>query len=102
MSTPAATTPAAPLTAQVMRRLAFVQMFFHQSVDQTRQPEPLGVTGLPGLHDAAELFLQVASEQLSVALPPFVPFLDYFKLVRNGAGIPEHCQTMEHFPASGS
>jgi len=70
-----------------MRRLAFVQMFFHQSVDQTRRPEPLGVTGILGLHDSAESFLQVAAEQLGVALPPFVPFLDYFKLIRNGAGV---------------
>jgi hypothetical protein len=83
MSTPVAI----PLTAQVMRRLAFVQMYFRQSVDQTRQPEPLGVTGLLGLHDAAELFLQVAAEQLNVALPPFVPFLDYFKLIRGSAGV---------------
>jgi hypothetical protein len=85
MTSPAA--PAAPLTAQVMRRLAFVQMFFHQSVDQTRQPEPLGVTGVLGLHDAAELFLQVAAERLNVTLPPFVPFLEYFRLIRNGASM---------------
>jgi hypothetical protein len=83
MSTPSP----APLTAQVMRRLAFVQMYFHQSVDQTRRPEPLGVTGLLGLHDAAELFLQVAADQLGVALPPFVPFLEYFKLIKNGAAV---------------
>lgn len=80
------TTPA-PVTAQTMRRLAFVQMFFHQCVDQTRQPGPLSVTGVLGLHDAVELFLQVAAEQLGVALPPFVPFLEYFKLIKNAAGV---------------
>lgn len=87
MSAPAAAAQAGPLTAQAMRRLAFVQMFFQQSIDQTRQPEPLGVTGLLGLHDAVELFLQVAAERLNVALPPFVSFLDYFKLIKNGAGV---------------
>lgn len=81
MTTPAAAVPAAPLTAPTMRRLAFVQMFFHQSIDQTRQPEPLSVTGLLALHDAVELFLQDAADHLGVALPPFVPFMEYFKLI---------------------
>jgi hypothetical protein len=43
-----------------MRRLSLMQMFFRPSVDQTRQPELLSVTGLRGLHDAAQLVLQVA------------------------------------------
>src|ERR1700728_582804 len=81
MTSPAAAAPGAPLTAPIMRRLAFAQMFFQQSVDKTRQPEPLNVTGVLGLHDAVELYLQVAADHLGIALPPFVPFLDYFKLL---------------------
>ena len=88
MTTP---TPAASLTPQIMRRLAFIQMFLEQSVDQTRKPEPLSVTGLLGLHDTAELFLQVAADQLGVALPPFVPFMEYFKHIgKDPAGVKLH------------
>jgi hypothetical protein len=87
VTTPAAPSPTAPLTPQIMRRLAFIQMFFNQSAEQARQPEPLSVTAVLGLHDLTELFFQLASDHLSVALPPFVPYLDYFKLIKNGAGV---------------
>jgi hypothetical protein len=76
MTTPQS--PAAP-SAQTMRRLAFVRMFFQHGVDQARQPEPLNVTALLNMHDTAELFMQVAADHLGAVLGPVVYFMDYFK-----------------------
>jgi len=62
-----------------MSRLAFVRLFFQQGIDQSRQPEPLNVTSVLSLHDSAELFLQLTTDNCGISLPRFVHFMDYWK-----------------------
>jgi hypothetical protein len=80
MTTPASGPPPQP-TAATMRRLAFIQMFFRQGMDQSRQAEPLNVASVLTLHDTAELFLQLVGEHRGVNLPRFVHFHEYWKLL---------------------
>lgn len=64
-----------------MGRLAFVRLFFQQGIAQSRQPEPLNVSSVLTLHDAAELFLQVVADHRGVSLPIIVHFPEYWKLL---------------------
>lgn len=48
------------------RRLAFVKYLYSVGITQCRAPEPLASAGLLALHDAVELFLQLAVEHLNV------------------------------------
>lgn len=48
------------------RRLAFIRYLYDEAVRQSKQPEPMCVTAVLAFHDAAELFLVLACEQLDV------------------------------------
>jgi hypothetical protein len=66
----------------MMKRLAFIQMLFHQGIEQSRLPEPLNVTSVLSLHDASELFLVLAVEKLGAPLRHGqLPFMEYWALL---------------------
>src|SRR5579859_4004259 len=47
-----------------MHRLAMIQYTYLMAVDQSHKPEPLNMVSILLFHDAAELFLALASEHL--------------------------------------
>ena len=51
-----------PLSTPTMRRLAIVRYLYTQGLEQERKGGPLAGLALLPLHDAVELFLQVAAE----------------------------------------
>lgn len=63
-----------------VRRLAFIKYLYQTAVSQSKAPAPLNCASLLTMHDAVELFLQLASEYLNVgALQP--GFMDYWDLL---------------------
>lgn len=63
-----------------MRRLAFVRYLYETAVSQSHAPAPLKCASILTMHDAAELFLQLACEHLNVgAQQP--SFMDYWDLL---------------------
>ena len=63
-----------------VKRLAFIRYLYKVGVEQSNQPEPLNATSLLSLHDAAELFLQLAVEHLGVAKKT-QNFMDYWDVI---------------------
>ena len=59
-----------------MRRLAFVRYLYQLGVGQSRASAPLNSASVLTLHDAVELFLQLASEHLNVGAgqPSFMEY----------------------------
>jgi hypothetical protein len=67
-----------PLTTPTMRRLAIVKYLYTQGMEQERKGDPLAGLALLPLHDAVELFLQVAAETHQLKLPKSVEFMEYW------------------------
>ncbi len=66
-----------------VRRLAFIRYMYGVGVQQSRMPEPLSPVSILSFHDAAELFLRLATEHLNI-LPAKEPgFMEYWKLIPN-------------------
>lgn len=57
------------LTQNEAGRLAFIRYLHHQSVEQSRLPEPQSSAAVLLLHDAVEAFLLLAAEHLGTAAP---------------------------------
>lgn len=62
------------------RRLAFVRYLNQLALVQSVAPEPMASAALLGFHDAAELFLQIASEHLNVGTSDS-QFMQYFEIL---------------------
>ena len=69
----------------LLRRLSFVRHLYNLGVDQSHGPEPLASVALLTLHDASEMFLQIAAEHHDVG-KNHIEFIDYWKLLE-GKGI---------------
>jgi hypothetical protein len=68
------------LEQHVVRRLAFIRYLYQTGVEQSRAPAPLKCASLLTMHDAVELWLQLASERLNAgANQP--NFMDYWDLL---------------------
>lgn len=69
------------LDPSVVRRLAFIKYLYQLGVRQSRAPEPLAGAALLTLHDATELFLQLASEHLNAGgqQPGFMTYWNLLK-----------------------
>jgi hypothetical protein len=66
-------------TPMTMRRLAIAKYMYAQGLEQERKGDPLAGLALLPLHDAVELFLQVAAEiHPAVTLPKSVEFMGYW------------------------
>lgn len=76
-----------PLTAQVVRRLAYVRFLFEEGVTNAQRPEPLNASALLSFHDAVELFLGAATEHLGTNPDPGITFMDYWKVL-SGKSLP--------------
>lgn len=63
-----------------VKRLAFIRYLYKVGVEQSHQPEPLNFTSLLSFHDAAELFLRLATERLNVPKDKQW-FMDYFNVI---------------------
>lgn len=66
------------LESHVLQRLAFIRYGYTLAIDQSQLPEPMSAYSLLGLHDAVELFLQLATEHLNVDKknPAFMEYWD--------------------------
>lgn len=69
------------LPVATMQRLAFVRYLFGVGVEQSRQPEPLAAMAVLSLHDAVELFLQLAAEHINANPGRRPEFADYFGII---------------------
>ncbi|MFD0857160.1 hypothetical protein ACFQ07_33460 [Actinomadura adrarensis] len=79
------TTQPAALKPHVMERLAFIRLLHQQADEQSRLPGPLSYTCILTYHDATELFLMLAGEQLDVSIPEKGRFVDrYFDSIDKG------------------
>lgn len=74
------------LDRQVVKRLAFIRFLYSQGVEQVGRPQPLASTALLSFHDAVEMFLLLAAEQLRVNLTKGVNFDGYFGEIEKGSG----------------
>ena len=75
------------LSAQLVKGLAFVRFLYNQGLEQARNPQPLATTALLSFHDAVEMFLGLAADQLGVNLTEHVHFEAYFDQIKQGTGI---------------
>lgn len=66
------------LDQSVVKRLAFIKYLYQTAVSQSHAPSPLSCASLLTMHDAVELFLQLASEHLNTgtAHPGFMDYWD--------------------------
>ena len=71
---------ATPISTEHMRRLAFVRYLHNLAQQQADAPEPRSAVAILMLHDAVELFLQMAAEKFSTAKPER-EFMRYFDAV---------------------
>ncbi|MDW7670359.1 MAG: hypothetical protein SCK57_03815 [Bacillota bacterium] len=64
----------------VVKRLAFVKYLYQTAVAQSQAPSPLSCASLLTMHDAVELFLQLASEHLNAG-SGHPSFMDYWDIL---------------------
>lgn len=63
-----------------MQRLAFIRHLYKAAVTQSYAPSPMKCASVLALHDAVELFLQLAAERLNVASEK-INFMDYWERI---------------------
>jgi hypothetical protein len=91
--------PAMALDEATLRRLSFIRHMYQLGADQSRQPEPYSAVSVLTFHDAVELFLQLAAEQLNVPTKTNTGFMEYWGFLEpkvGGAGLSQK-QAMERF-----
>jgi hypothetical protein len=80
-----------------MRRLTIVRHLFQIGVDQSHKGEPLSGLAILPLHDATELFLQVALEHKEGALPARSDFMAYWPALSERGAELNHREGMKRF-----
>ena len=72
---------------------------YRLGADQSRQPEPCLAVSVLTLHDAVELFLQLAAEHLNVSTKNDTGFMDYWERLKQklGGEGPSQKQAMARF-----
>jgi hypothetical protein len=88
---------ALPLPVPTMRRLAIVKYLRTQGLEQEQKGGPLAGLALLPLHDAVELFLQVAAETHHLTLRKSVDFIEYWTEFSNAARPLRYQQQMRRF-----
>jgi hypothetical protein len=73
------------LDHSTVRRLAFIRYLYSTGISQSHAPPPLSCASLLTMHDAVELFLQLASERSNVGSDR-TGFMEYFKLLSEKLG----------------
>jgi hypothetical protein len=82
----------------VIKRLAFIKYLYKVAIKQSQTPEPLCVASILTLHDAVELFIQLACEYLDVGKGKGeIRFLEYWGILASKLppGVPTHKESME-------
>jgi hypothetical protein len=80
-----------------MRRLTIIKYLYTQGLEQEPRGGPLAGLSLLPLHDAVELFLQVAAETHQLKLPKKVEFLDYWTEFSKAGRPLRYQQPMQRF-----
>ena len=80
-----------------MRRLTIVKYLHTQAREQERKGGPLAGLALLPLHDAVELFLQVAAETHHLTLRKSVDFIEYWTEFSNADRPLRYQQQMRRF-----
>jgi len=78
-----AQSPTPSASGPVLERLAFVALIARRGLAQTQEPGPLNALGLLTLHDAVELFLQLAAEQCGITPSEKTLFHEYFPAINS-------------------
>jgi hypothetical protein len=86
-----------PLPTPTMRRLTIVKYLHTQALEQERKGGPLAGLALLPLHDAVELFLQVAAETHHLTLRKSVDFIEYWTEFSNADRPLRYQQQMRRF-----
>lgn len=73
------------LAHNTVRRLAFIRYLYNTAMSQSHAPPPLSCASLLTMHDAVELFLQLASEHLNIGSPQ-PNFMDYWESLSKKLG----------------
>jgi len=68
------------LDQSLVKRLAFIKYLYQTAVSQSHAPPPRSCASLLTMHDAVELFLQLASEYLNAGTAHLV-FMDYWDIL---------------------
>jgi hypothetical protein len=68
-----------------IRRLAFIRYLYTTSISQSKAPIPLSCASILMMHDAVELFLQLATEHLNVG-ENRLNFMDYWSVLSKKLG----------------
>ncbi len=68
------------LEKATMQRLATIRYIYTMAVDQSSKPEPLNMVAILLFHDAAELFLALASEYLNAGKTGQA-FMEYWEII---------------------
>lgn len=68
------------LDQTTVRRLAFIKYLYQSAISQSKAPPPLNCASILTMHDAVELFLQLASEHLNVGAAS-LGFMDYWDIL---------------------
>ncbi|KKL10745.1 hypothetical protein LCGC14_2552760 [marine sediment metagenome] len=74
-----------PMDHNTVRRLAFIRYLYQTAISQSQHPVPLCCASLLTMHDAVELFLQLASEHLNVG-EDRTPFMGYWEMLAQAIG----------------
>lgn len=86
-----------PFTRSQLPRLAVIRYLFESGAEQSRRPGPLSGLALLALHDATELFLQVALEHKGGTLSGDKGFQSYWSAMeQTGIKLP-HKEAMKRF-----
>jgi hypothetical protein len=86
-----------PLPTPTMRRLAIIKYLYAQGLEQEQKGGPLAGLALLPLHDAVELFLQVAAETHHLTLRKSVDFIEYWTEFSNAHRPLRYQQQMRRF-----
>jgi hypothetical protein len=86
-----------PLPTPTMRRLTIVKYLHAQALEQERKGGPLAGLALLPLHDAVELFLQVAAETHQLTLRKSADFIEYWTEFSNADRPLRYQQQMRRF-----
>lgn len=76
------------LDQTIVKRLAFIKYLYQTSVIQSRAPSPLKCASILTMHDAVELFLQLASEYLDAGSNQ-PSLMDYWRILSKKLGSTE-------------
>jgi hypothetical protein len=77
------------ISAEETHRLALVKYYLEPGTQQAKHPEPLSSVAILLLHDATELFVQLAAEHLNAKTSKNTEFIGYWDAIATALGANE-------------